>query len=201
MHFFKLTFCSLFSLFCTLSAFAQNIDSTSSDSATAHRSPLTSVPYTSVHYRGSVTININAQPQACQFNIVSVIDSFLYVQLNIGALEAGRALATPDNILFVNKLQKNYYDGDYSVFEKILDLELDFYTLQSIFNGIPTDEADELELSYQMDSLSYQYPFFSLFVCEYYILSVKLEVKKVAFNAVPDVSAVIPKNFTAIEIQ
>ena len=124
----------------------------------------------------------------------------MYVQLNIGALEGGRALATPDNILFINRLQKNYYNGDYSVFEKMLDMELDFYTLQDIFKGAPVLLPEGAELSYQTDSLSYDYPFFSTLLFEYFALSIKLDVKKVTFNAAPEVSATIPKNFTEIEI-
>ena len=124
----------------------------------------------------------------------------MYVQLNVGGLEAGRTLATPDNILFINRLQKNYYNGDYSVFEKMLDMELDFYTLQNIFNGTPASLPEEVELSYQTDSLSYDYPFFSTLLFEYFALSIKLDVKKVTFNAAHEVSATIPKNFTEIEI-
>jgi len=144
-------------------------------------------------------INLNAKPQVFQFSIVCVLDSFLYVQLNIGAIEAGRVLINPDNILLINRLQKNYYQGDYSVFEKLLDMELDFFTLQDIFTGIPIFYPDDLEISYLMDSISYEYPFFSTLSCEYYLLSLKLDVKKVNFNTVPEVSATIPKNFTGIE--
>jgi len=122
------------------------------------------------------------------------------VQLNVGILEAGRALATPNNILFINKLQREYYAGGYSVFEKIIDMKLDFYTLQNVLNNTPTLLPDDVELSYQIDSLSYDYPFFNKLFLEYETLSVKLEVKRASFNIVPDVSVVIPKNYTRIEI-
>jgi hypothetical protein len=139
---------------------------------------------------------MDEQTQECQFTIVNVIDSFLYIQLNLGPLEVGRVLTTPDNIVFINKLQKNYYNGDYSFIEKMLGVELDFYTMQGIFNGSLTEEPEEFELSYQRDSLSYEYPFFNTLLCEYYALSLQLDVKKATFNAAPGVSATIPKNYT-----
>ena len=156
------------------------------------------INYASVHYRGNATLNMDAQRHECQFSIVNVIDSFLYIQLNFGPLEVGRALTTPDSIVFINKLQKKYYNGDYSIFEKILDLPLDFYTVQGILNGSFTTPPEEFELVYQRDSLSYEYPFFNTLFCAYSNLTLKLDVKKVTFNAAPNVSANILKSYTEI---
>jgi len=180
-------FCFCFVIIFSSFAHNANISNLKSDSS-----------YTSVHYKGSATIILNEELQGCQYNVVSVIDSFLYVQLNIAGLEVGRALVTPDSILFINKLQKKFYHGDYSILEKFLDMEIDFFALQAVFNGIQTDAPEEVELVYQSDSLSYEYPFFNLFTFENFFLSFKLDVKKVTFNAAPEVSAVIPKNFTEI---
>ena len=165
---------------------------------TSDTSNLKSQIYSSVHYRGNATLNINEQIQECQFTIISVIDSFLYIQLNFGPIEVGRALATPNHIVFINKLQKKYYNGDYSFIEKIINTTIDFYTLQGIFNGSLAEPPEEFELSYQRDSLSYEYPFFNALLCEYYTLSLQLDVKKATFNAAPSVSATIPKNYTEI---
>jgi hypothetical protein len=201
MKFHKLI---VFCFFNTFFSFAQTPDSTSLTSHISHLtsqiSNLTSPRYTSVHYRGNATLNIDAQTHECQFTIVNVIDSFLYIQLNFGPLEVGRVLTTPDNIVFINKLQKNYYNGDYSFIEKILGVELDFFTVQGIFNGSLTEEPEAFELSYQRDSLSYEYPFFNTLFCEYYTLSLELDVKKATFNAAPNVSATIPKNYKVIEV-
>ena len=186
---FKQIFCTFFLVLFLAFSFAQTSDSTNLKSQT----------YSSVHYRGELTLNINEQIQECQFTIVNVIDSFLYIQLNFGPIEVGRALTTPNNIVFINKLQKKYYNGDYSIFEKILDTTLDFFTLQDIFNGSITHPPDEFELTYQRDSLSYEYPFFNSLLCEYYALSLQLDVKKATFNAAPNVSATIPKNYTEIK--
>jgi hypothetical protein len=173
-----------FCFFCTSLSFAQTTDSTSS--------------YNSIHYRGSAEVEINEQIFNCQYNFVNVIDSFLYIQLNIGPIEAGRALITPNTVLYINKLQKKYYDGDYSFFQHLLDLDIDFFAIQATFNGYPIYVSEEIELSYHGKSVFDEYSFFNILTCEYENLSLRLDVKKVTFNNVPKVSATVPKNFTVI---
>jgi len=156
--------------------------------------------YNSIQYRGLATVEIDNQTQNCQFNLVNVIDSFLYIQLHVAGIEIGRALATPNNVLFVNKLNKEYFDGNYSVFQDIADVEVDFFTLQDIFNGVPVDAPEEIEVSYQGALVENGHPFFKTLILEskYFALALKVEVKKVTFNDVPKVSIVVPKNFSQI---
>lgn len=198
--------CCFFSFTIIIPSFAQTTDSTSyypTDStidATLASTTDSVSYYTAVHYKGSANIVLGEELQGCQFNVISVIDSFLYVQLNIAGLEAGRVLAKPDNFLFINKLQKKYYEGDYTFIEHALDTAINFFTLQEVFNGVFPFSQEGLVLTYERDSLSYEYPFFNMLLCEYYGISLKLNVKKVTFNTVPEVSAIIPKNYTVIDI-
>ena len=155
-------------------------------------------PYNSIHYKGSAKIMAEGQTYNCQFNLVNEIDSLLYIQLNIGAIEVGRALTTPDKFLFINKLQQNYYDGDYSFFLHLFGLDIDFYAIQAIFNGFPVEVSEDIALSYQGTTGYDEYSFFDVFLCETEGYSLRLEVKKVTFNEVPKVNATIPKNYSAI---
>jgi len=139
------------------------------------------------------------QTYNCQFNLVNEIDSLLYIQLNIGAIEVGRALTTPDKFLFINKLQQNFYDGDYSFFLHLFGLDIDFYAIQAIFNGFPVEVSEDIALSYQGTTGYDEYSFFDVFLCETEGYSLRLEVKKVTFNEVPKVSAAVPKNYSAIK--
>ncbi|MCL2435047.1 MAG: DUF4292 domain-containing protein [Lentimicrobiaceae bacterium] len=187
MKYFKLIFCFFILVFAAHFSMAQTTDSISTIDST--------FSYASIHYKGAATIEIDEQIFSGQFNLVNIIDSFLYMQLNVG-IEAGRILLTPDNILFINKLQKNYYDGDYTFLEQLIDVDIDFYTLQAIFNNFPITLPEELLLSYERNELS----FFNTLILEheYYPIKLKLEIKKVTFNEIPKVSATVPKNFTAI---
>jgi len=154
--------------------------------------------YTSIHYKGSAKIQIDGQTYNGQFYLVNEIDSLLYIQLNMGAIEVGRAFTTPDKFLFINKLQQNYYEGDYSFFQHLIGLEIDFYAIQAIFNGLPVAVSEDIELSYQGKTKYDEYSFFDVLLCKTEGYALKLEVKKVTFNEVPKVSATVPKNYSAM---
>jgi len=181
--------------FCAIHfSFAQTTDSIPTiDTFPTIDSPFS---YSSIHYRGSVTISMGEQTHSGQINLVNVIDSFLYIQLN-AIIEVGRVLLTPDRFLLINKLEKNYFEGDYSFFQYLIDADIDFYTIQAIFNNFPFDIPDGITLSYEEEQGS----FFKrlLFEITDYELKLHLEVKKVTFNDVPKVSATVPKNFTVIK--
>jgi hypothetical protein len=177
----RIVFFVFMSSFCATSLFSQTNDSTSF--------------YNSIHYKGSAQIEIDEQTYHCQFNFVNVIDSFFYIQLNMGPLEAGRVLATPSSILLINKLQKNYYEGDYSFFYHLIDLDIDFYALQAIFNGIPVSVSEDITLSYSGKSIFDDPAFFNKLTCKNDDFVLKLEIKKITFHDVPKVSATVPKNY------
>jgi hypothetical protein len=162
------------------------------------QSNIATFPYTSIHYRGTAIMSKNEELQSCQYNVVSVIDSFLYIQLHFAGIEAGKILATPNSILFINKLQKNFYEGDYSAFKRFLDMEVDFYMLQDLFNGALDSPPEGITLSYKTED--YEYPFYKTLTCEYDIFSLQVNVKKVTFNKIPEVSTVIPGNYEVINI-
>jgi len=188
MKHLKLISCIFFWFFAGHFSIAQTADSIPAIDATSS--------YSSIHYRGSVVISIGEQIHSAQYNLVNVIDSFLYIQLN-AVIEVGRILLTPDKILFINKLERNYYEGDYSIVQHLIDVDIDFYTIQAIFNGFPVDVPDEVTLFYAGEQDS----FFKRLIFESidYELQLQVEVKKVTFNDAPKVSATVPRNFTAIE--
>ncbi|MCL2290147.1 MAG: DUF4292 domain-containing protein [Bacteroidetes bacterium] len=205
MKYLKHIVCTFFLVFTITFSWAQATDSIQAIEPIQSIDPIfiadPAFSYNSVHYRGSAVINIDNQTQNCQFTLVSVIDSFLYIQLSFMGIEAGRALITPDQILMINKLQKNYYEGDYSILQHILDLEVDFYALQAIFNSFPLEIPDGIELSYQGELMADGYTFFNRLILESvdYELKLQLDVKKVTFNEVPKVSATVPKNYSEIK--
>jgi hypothetical protein len=181
----KRFFISISLIFAIIFSFAQTTDSTST--------------YHAIHYKGSVWVGNNEQFHHCQVNFVNVIDSFLYIHLSIAGIEIGRAWATPARILFINKLQKEFYAGNYSVFQKIMDMDIDFYMVQNMLNGFPTDLPFGVNLSYQGELLKEEYPLFKTLFCQKDQYSLEMDIRKVTFNEVPEVSAGIPKNFKPID--
>lgn len=181
----NLWFLSLFFIFSIVTTFAQTNDT---------------ISYRSIYYKGSAWVSKDDQYRHCQFNLINVIDSFLYIQVNVAGIEIGRALANPDKILLINKFEKNYYDGDYTALQILLGIDFDFNTLQAIFNGIPVSVPENVEISYQGVSTFDEHSFFKILTCESfnYGYKLELEIKKITFDDVPAVSVTVPKNFTPI---
>jgi hypothetical protein len=201
----KFIVCSFFCFFALTSCITQNIDSASSYHSTHNKNTATTeigstFSYHSIHYRGTATINMDGQSYRGQFNFVNVIDSLLYVQLNVAGFEAGRVLATPENILYINKLQREYYQGDYIFFQQFVDVDIDFFTLQAIFNNFETSVPKDVKISYLGELVDDGYSFFNTLIFEHeeHPLKLRMDIKKVTFNNVPKVSANVPNNYSRI---
>lgn len=50
-------------------------------------------------------------------------------------LGAARAMITPEKVSYYNKLENEYFDGDYSLLSELLGIELDFNKVQNLLLG------------------------------------------------------------------
>jgi len=96
----------------------------------------TKIPYQWVSYQAKIDLTFEKNTQHCQLFFVNRIDSIIYLNLNFSGIELGRMVLTPDSIIFVNKVEKSYYRGDYALLRNLLMVDVDFYMLQAIFNGV-----------------------------------------------------------------
>ncbi len=162
--------------------------------------PRPSASYNWVSYRGPAEIVFDGKKYQCNYYLVNRTDSILYLNLNFMGIEIARLVATPREVIFVNKLSSEYYQGDYSFVEKYLKAKADFYTLQAVFNG------DEAKLkAYQDITVSYHRiidagsnrPFFDSFSMSMNNgqRKVDAQVKNLKFNTPGTTSIKIPEGF------
>lgn len=106
------------------------------------------IPYEWISYRMKVKMEINGGVHNFQIFYVNKIDSIIYINANIfGGIELGRFVITPEEVIFLNKIEKNYYQGDMSIFEHLTGIPLDFYMIQSLFNAVDfVNFEDRLEI-------------------------------------------------------
>jgi hypothetical protein len=50
-------------------------------------------------------------------------------------IPVGRVLLTPDSVIYVNYMERNYFVDDYSFLSNFLNIDLDFATIQSIISN------------------------------------------------------------------
>ena len=167
--------------------------------------PRPSASYNWVSYRGPAEIVFDGKKYQCNYYLVNRTDSILYLNLNFMGIEIARLVATPREVVFVNKLSGEYYQGDYSFVEKYLKAKADFYTLQAVFNG------DEAKLrAYSDFSFNYhsyinpadQRPFFDNFSISMNGGQRKLDaqVKNLKFNTPGPTGIKIPEGYREMKL-
>ena len=110
-------------------------------------------PYDWISYRGKAEYVFDDKEGTISLFFVNRIDSIIYVNLNLAGIEIVRVTITPQELVYVNKLNKTYYQGGFLLIEKFLKLPLDFYTLQAVFNGKDIPGYDTLFAISTQDTL------------------------------------------------
>lgn len=110
-------------------------------------------PYDWISYRGKAEYTFEGNEGTISIFFVNRIDSIIYVNLNLSGIEIVRVTITPQELVYVNKLNKTYYQGGFFLIEKLLKLPLDFYTIQAVFNGKDIPGYDTLFAISAQDSI------------------------------------------------
>lgn len=119
----------------------------------SHLTHLYTYPYDWISYRGKAEYTFDGNEGTISIFFVNRIDSIIYVNLNLAGIEIVRVTITPQELVYVNKLNKTYYRGGFLLIEKLLKLPLDFYTLQAVFNGKDLPGYDTLFAISTQDTL------------------------------------------------
>ena len=99
-------------------------------------------------------------------------DEVIWLSAPLGVI---KVLITPDRVTFYNKLNNEYFDGDYSYLNKLLGSEIDFGKLQNLLLGqaIISLQGRKYDLQYSSETYELK-PKPSL---EFYKLFLKIEPK------------------------
>lgn len=65
-------------------------------------------------------------------------DSLVYAKISKAGITGAKLLATRDTVIFIDKMNKQYYTGKYSDLEKLIGVSVPFEFLQNLFLGEPT---------------------------------------------------------------
>lgn len=95
-----------------------------------------------ISYQMKVSVKTEEEDLAFQCFFVNRTDSLIYLNLHKSGIELMRVVLTPDSVILVNKLQKEYYRGNYQLFKAIFNIPLTFTMIQSILNGTDFTECE-----------------------------------------------------------
>jgi len=70
-----------------------------------------------------------------RINLKAKKDEKILVSISKLNIPVGRVLLTPDSVVYVNYIDHNYFIDDYSFISDFLNMDVDFYTVQSIISN------------------------------------------------------------------
>lgn len=107
-----------------------------SDSVPSKESVFPKITYEWVSYQMKISLEKEEEKLAFHCYFVNRIDSIIYMNLNRSAIELARVVLTPDSVIYVNKLEHEFYAGDYTFLRRAFGFPLDFDMVQSLFNAV-----------------------------------------------------------------
>lgn len=81
--------------------------------------------------RISIEISTSTTDEISAF-LVNRRDSIIYLNINKFGIELARAVLTKDSIVMVNRFEKTFYRGDYSIVKRLYGFSLSFDAIQAI---------------------------------------------------------------------
>lgn len=80
-------------------------------------------------------------------------DKAIWVSAPLGII---KAYITPERVSFYNKLQNEYFDGDYTYFSEMLGMDLDFSKIQNLLVGQTLLDMREMKFDAQSNGKYYE---------------------------------------------
>ena len=88
-----------------------------------------------ISYQMKISLQTSEEKLGFQCFFVNRTDSLMYFNLHKSGIELARVVLTPDSVIYVNKLENEFYRGDYRFLEKMFGFKLDYDMIQDILNG------------------------------------------------------------------
>lgn len=83
-------------------------------------------------------------------------DSVIWMSFSKLGFPIGKIMILPDRVLFYEKINKQYFDGDYRLISKQIGTEMDFDKVQSLFFGKPIFDLKKQRLKAEIDKNEYK---------------------------------------------
>lgn len=97
-----------------------------------------SIDFDWMKIKTKVDVEHEDKKYAVQLQLRIKNDSLVFAKISKSGITGVRILATKDSIIYVDKLNKQYYNGPYSDIEKLININIPFTFLQNLFLAEPT---------------------------------------------------------------
>lgn len=114
------------------------------------------VDFTTFSAKSAISVENNGAKNAFKSTIRIQKDSAIWVSITpLFGIELARVLLTKDSLKVINRINAEYFIGDYEYFYKKYDVALDFETIQSLLLGNKVDFEEDEKLKFSIDNEKY----------------------------------------------
>tara|TARA_R110000868_G_scaffold42063_11_gene142814 strand:- start:1031 stop:1852 length:822 start_codon:yes stop_codon:yes gene_type:complete len=118
---------------------------------------LNAFEFSTLNFKASVQIeNEGGKKNSFRANFRLKKDSAIWISISPAlGIEVARLLITDDTVKIINRLNKEYFIGDYNYLNKRFNIELEFQLLQALILGNPIDFEINEKLNFSTDKTFY----------------------------------------------
>lgn len=102
--------------------------------------------FSTILIKGTVNYNVDDANQRAGIDIHIEKDTLIYINVRYLGISVAKALITPEQVEYYEKLNNSYFEGDYSLINQLLGTEVDFNRLQNILLGQLLDSKTDQAL-------------------------------------------------------
>lgn len=114
------------------------------------------VNFTTFSAKSAISVENNGSNNAFKSTIRIQKDSAIWVSITpLFGIELARVLLTKDSLKVINRINAEYFIGDYDYFYKKFDVALEFETIQALLIGNKVDFEEDEKLKFSIDNEKY----------------------------------------------
>ena len=114
------------------------------------------VNFTTFSAKSAISVENNGSNNAFKSTIRIQKDSAIWVSITpLFGIELARVLLTKDSLKIINRINAEYFIGDYDYFYKKYDVALEFETIQALLIGNKVDFEEDEKLKFSIDNEKY----------------------------------------------
>jgi len=112
--------------------------------------------FKTLYIKSSVSYRDPNQSQNVTAEIKIKKDEIILVSIRILGITMAKALITPEKVQYYEKLNSNYFDGNYSALSKLLGTDLDFQKVQNLLLGNAFDNLKTGSYNFTLEENRYK---------------------------------------------
>ena len=111
--------------------------------------------FTQMNMKAAITVKDSGKRSSFHANLRVKKDSAIWISIEpMFGIELARVLITKDTVLFIDRIHRHYFAGNFDFINNKFNIDIDYNTFQSILmgNSIPFDENEKVRSAIDSDA-------------------------------------------------